>query len=145
MEFRKGEWLHCLLLFWMNYSLKYNQRVKVNSGMSLRVSDFGRIKRVHVWEKIISRFFFLYEGRSGRYLICSDLQGNLQTRICPLHFLTPSITVKFEWSRNRETIKGTFWIAKRHERAVNEFRGMPRRPVHFLGRWRDANIYKGLS
>ena len=62
--FGEGVWfLHCLLLWWTYYSLRYNQRVKVNSGRSLRVSDFGGIKGVHVWEKQLSSFLFIWGAK----------------------------------------------------------------------------------
>ena len=49
-----------LLITMVNVSnLRYNQRVKVNSARSLRVSDFGGIKGVYVWEKPLSPFLFI--------------------------------------------------------------------------------------
>ena len=45
------------------HNLRYNQRVKANSGRSLRVSDFGGIKGVHVWEKQLSPFLFIWGAK----------------------------------------------------------------------------------
>ena len=47
----------------MYHNLRYNQRVKVNSGRSLRVSDFAGIKGVHVWEKQLSPFLFIWGAK----------------------------------------------------------------------------------
>ena len=41
------------------HNLRYNQKVKANSGRSLRVLDFGGIRGVHVWEKQLSPFLFI--------------------------------------------------------------------------------------
>ena len=47
----------------MYHNLRYNQRVKVNSGRSLRVSGFGGIKGVHVWGKQLSPFLFIWRAK----------------------------------------------------------------------------------
>ena len=55
-----------------------------------------------------SYFFSLYRGRRGEYLMCSDLQGNLQTWIRPFHSPTPSKTVEYGRSRKGKILKTSF-------------------------------------